>query len=152
MKVNVLNLEKKLKNSVEALDAITSHTIYVGIRDPEQAMKAFRNEFGCWNEKAQRMNPARPFLAKTFRGERQRRIKGIINRQINKVAAMGWKEKGAMKALQDIANQAAEQVKWTIVEGRFTPNAEATVKKKHHSQVLIGKTGDMYDSIEGWVE
>ena len=54
MKVNVLNLEKKLNKSVGALDAITAHTIYVGIRDPEQAIKAFRNEFGCWNEKAGR--------------------------------------------------------------------------------------------------
>ena len=65
---------------------------------------------------------------------------------------MGWQEKGAMRALQDIANLTAEQVKNTILSGRFTPNAEATIEKKHHSQVLVGKTGDMYNSIEGWVE
>ena len=124
MKVNIVNLEKKLNLSAKALDTLTSHTIYVGIRDPENAMKAFRNEFGCWNEKAQRMNPARPFMAKTFRGERQRVLKNIVSRQ----------------------------VKNTILSGRFTPNAEATVKRKHHSQVLVGKTGDMYNSIEGWVE
>ena len=57
-----------------------------------------------------------------------------------------------MRALQDIANLTAEQVKNTILSGRFTPNAEATIEKKHHSQVLVGKTGDMYNSIEGWVE
>lgn len=152
MKVNIVNLEKKLNLSAKALDTLTSHTIYVGIRDQENAMKAFRNEFGCWNEKAQRMNPARPFMAKTFRGERQRVLKNIVSRQVKKVAAMGWQEKGAMRALQDIANLTAEQVKNTILSGRFTPNAEATIKKKHHSQVLVGKTGDMYNSIEGWVE
>lgn len=152
MKVNIVNLEKKLNLSAKALDTLTSHTIYVGIRDQENAMKAFRNEFGCWNEKAQRMNPARPFMAKTFRGERQRVLKNIVSRQVKKVAAMGWQEKGAMRALQDIANLTAEQVKNTILSGRFTPNAEATVKRKHHSQVLVGKTGDMYNSIEGWVE
>lgn len=152
MKVNIVNLEKKLNLSAKALDTLTSHTIYVGIRDSENAIKAFRNEFGCWNEKAQRMNPARPFMAKTFRGERQRVLKNIVSRQVKKVAAMGWQEKGAMRALQDIANLTAEQVKNTILSGRFTPNAEATIEKKHHSQVLVGKTGDMYNSIEGWVE
>lgn len=152
MKVNIVNLEKKLNLSAKALDTLTSHTIYVGIRDQENAMKAFRNEFGCWNEKAQRMNPARPFMAKTFRGERQRVLKNIVSRQVKKVAAMGWQEKGAMRALQDIANLTAEQVKNTILSGRFTPNAEATIKRKHHSQVLVGETGDMYNSIEGWVE
>lgn len=152
MKVSIVNLEKKLNLSAKALNTLTSHTIYVGIRDPEQAMKAFRNEFGCWNEKAQRMNPARPFMAKTFRGEKQRVLKNIVSRQVKKVAAMGWQEKGTMRALQDIANLTAEQVKNTILSGRFTPNAEATIEKKHHSQVLVGKTGDMYNSIEGWVE
>lgn len=152
MKVNISNLEKKLRNSTKALETLSSHTIYVGIRDPENAAKAFRNEFGCWNEKAGKMNPARPFMAKTFRGERQKIIKGIVSRQLKKVAAMGWQEKGTLRAMQDIAYQTAEQVKATILSARFVPNAEETVKKKHHNQVLIGKTGDMYNSIEGWVE
>lgn len=152
MKVNISNLEKKLKGSTKAMQAFTSHTIYVGIKDPDNAAKAFRNEFGCWNEAAGKMNPARPFMAKTFMGERQKIIKRIIANQVRKVAAMGWQEKGAMRALEDIAFQAAEQIKETIDSARFVPNAESTIKKKHHSEVLIGKTGDMYNSIEGWVE
>lgn len=152
MKVHVRNLEKSLSKSLGALNKIKDSTICVGIKDKELALIALANELGSWNEKAQKMNPARPFLAKSLRGSSAKKIGNKIQNQLTKLIAMGWKEKGTERVLQDIADSVANQVRATIDSQNFVPNAESTIKKKHHSKILVGKTGDLYNSIEGWIE
>lgn len=162
MRVNVQNLERKLRKSLNMLNAIKDTTIYVGITEPELAQKALLNEYGCWNENANRMNPARPFLGNTFKGRSAQNIINKVRSEINGLVSYANSEKGMMATISSkqgrvkdtmerIAEYAAREVKLTIGDGDFVPNAEATVKKKHHSTVLVD-TGKMKRAIKGWVE
>lgn len=162
MKVNVQNLERKLRKSLNMLNTIKGTTIYVGITEPELAEKALLNEYGCWNENANRMNPARPFLGNTFKGRSAQNIinkvrsemTGLIdyaNSEKGMLATISSKKERTREAMERIAKYAANEVKLTIGDGDFVPNAEATVKKKHHSTVLVD-TGMMKKAIKGWVE
>ena len=151
MRVNITNLEKALEKSLTALNEIKSKTIYVGIRKNKELVEnAFRQEFGCWNEAAQKMNPARPFLAKTFSGIGGRNIKKRAEEQISKLITQKGKEK-ADRVLKNIAKYAANEVKLTIGDQNFVPNSEETIRKKKGSLILVD-TGEMLKSIEGWVE
>lgn len=163
MRVNISNLEAKLKRSeLGSLRAVKDITIYVGIKDPEIAQIAWWNEFGCWNEKAGHMNPARPFMQQTFSGVGARNIKKCIEGELNGYIqyiktrrgqnATISKRQGIIRdMMQDIANYAANEVKLTIGDGNFVPNSEYTIKRKKHSTVLVD-TLQMKKSIKGWIE
>jgi hypothetical protein len=108
------------------------------------ATYAAKQEFGSYSENT----PPRPFLKKTFTGEKLKLIRESAQRILTQCATQN---RDAKESLEKLGLYAAGEVKKTLTNTEWLPNSEVTQVIKGSDKPLID-TGTMRRAVTAWVD
>jgi hypothetical protein len=140
----------RLAAAFKRLESLSGVVVSAGIQSSEgklqtEAADATLADVATWNHFGTQTIPARPWL-EVAQDRNRRKWAGLAGRVVKP-----WREGDGLPELQVLSAVMVGDCQESLLDGQWTPNAEATVKAKGSDQPLVD-TGRLVQSHRGAVD